>query len=99
MQRLKELWLGQLPLDVAFWTYAIVYGLALNVVATAAALALLVLEAPLAIAFVVHLLPVPYSVLATYGVWRSAAGYSGRQAIASAARASVLIWFCFWLIA
>lgn len=99
MQRFKELWLGRLPLDVAFWRYAIVYGLALNVVATGAALALLVLDAPTAIAIAVHLLPVPYSVLATFGVWRSADRYVGRQDIASGAKAAVIVWFCFWLVA
>jgi hypothetical protein len=99
MQRLKELWLGRLPLDVAFWTYAIVYGLALNVVATGAALALIVLDTPIAIAIVVHLLPVPYSILAICGVWRSADQYPGDQALASAAKAGVLVWFFFWLVA
>lgn len=98
MQRLKDLWHGQLPLDVAFWTYAIVYGLALNVVATGAALVLIVLDVPIAIAIVVHLLPAPYSVLAIGGVWRSADRYPGRQTIASAAKASVIAWFCFWLV-
>jgi hypothetical protein len=99
MQRLKELWLGRLPLDVAFWTYAIIYGLALNAVATGAVLVLIVLDAPIAIAIVVHLLPVPYSVLATRGVWRSADRYSGRQIISTVAKASVIVWFCFWLVA
>jgi hypothetical protein len=99
MQRLEDLWLGRLPLDVAFWTYAIIYGLVLNVVATAAALALIVLDAPIAIAVVVHLTPLPYSVLATCGVWRSADHYPDRQTIASAAKAAVIVWFCFWLVA
>lgn len=98
MQRLKELWLGRLPLEIAFWTYAIVYGLALNAVATGAALVLIVLDVPIAIAIVVHLLPVPYSVLATCGVWRSADRYPGRQTVASAAKASVIAWFCLWLV-
>ena len=64
MQRLRELWLGQLPLEVAFWKYAIIYGLALNLIATGTALVLIVLNAPIAIAIVMHLLPVPYSILA-----------------------------------
>ena len=99
MQRLKELWLGQLPLEVAFWKYAIVYGLALNVVATGAALVLIVLDAPIAIAIVMHFLPVPYSALASCGVWRSADRYSGRQIISTVAKAIVIVWFCFWLVA
>jgi len=99
MQRLKELWLGQLPLEVAFWKYAIIYGLAFNVVATGATLVLIVLNAPIAIAIVMHLLPVPYSALATCGVWRSADHYSGRQIISTVTKASVIVWFCFWLVA
>jgi hypothetical protein len=98
MQRLKNLWHGQLPLDIAFWTYAIVYGLVLNVAATGAALVLIVLDAPIAIAIGVHLLPVPYSVLAACGVWRSADRYPGRRTIASAAKAGVIAWFCLWLV-
>lgn len=97
MQRLKELWRGQLPLDLAFWRYAIIYGLALNVAATAAAFAVIVLDGPIVIAVIVHLLPVPYSIVALCGVWRSADRYSGRQDIPKLARASVVAWFCFWL--
>jgi hypothetical protein len=99
MQRIKDLWLGRLPLDVAFWTYAIIYGLALNVAATAAALALIVLDAPIALAIAVHLLPVPYSVLATCGVWRSAEHYAGPPIVSTTIKAGVIAWFCFWLVA
>ena len=99
MQRLKDLWLGRLPLDVAFWTYAIIYGLLLNIAATAAALALVVLDAPIAIAIAVHFLPVPYSALATFGVWRSAEHYAGPAIISTATKAGVIVWFCFWLVA
>ena len=99
MRRLKELWLGQVPLEVAFWKYAIIYGLVLNVLATGAALVLIVLNAPIATAIVMHLLPVPYSALATCGVWRSADHYSGRQIISTVTKAGVIVWFCFWLVA
>ncbi len=98
MQRLKELWRGQLPLELAFWRYAITYGLALNVAATAAALVAIVLDAPIAIAVIVHLLPIPYSVVAAVGVWRSAARYSGSPVNATVAKTGVLAWFCFWLV-
>ncbi|MGH6893217.1 MAG: hypothetical protein ACREEP_13255 [Dongiaceae bacterium] len=97
MQRLKELWLGELPLEVAFWRYAIFYGLALNVAATGAALILIVLDAPIAVAVVMHVLPIPYSVLSMCGVWRSADRYAGPQHVSKAAKASVVAWFCFWL--
>lgn len=96
LQRLKELWRGELPLEVAFWHYAIFYGLIFNIVATAAALFLVVLDVPIALAIVVHLLPVPYSIIVMTGVWRSADRYAGRRDMATYARIGVLAWFCFW---
>jgi hypothetical protein len=98
MQRLKLLWLGYLPLATAFWQYAIFYGLVLNVAATAAALFLVVLEAPIAIAIIVHLLPVPYSVVAMTGVWRSADRYGSHDNFAFVARIAVIAWFAFWFV-
>ena len=34
LQRLRALWRGELPLEVAFWHYAIYYGLILNLAAS-----------------------------------------------------------------
>jgi len=96
MQELKALWRGDLPLEIAFWRYAIFYGLALNVIATAIFLALVVLDVPIAAAIIVHLLPVPYSIAAMVGVWRSADRYPGQRKLATYARIGVLAWTCFW---
>lgn len=96
MLRLKELWRGEMPLAMAFWHYAIFYGLIFNVVATAMALVLVVLEVPIAIAIAVHLLPVPYTIVAMVGVWRSADRHTGQDNMATFARVAVLAWFCFW---
>ncbi len=95
-QKLTDLWRGQLPLEVAFWHYAIFYGLIFNILATAAALFLVVLDAPIALAVAVHLLPVPYSIIVMTGVWRSADRFAGRRDMATYARIGVLAWFCFW---
>ena len=99
MQGLKDLWLGHLPLEIAFWKYAIIYGLALNVAATAVALFLVVLDVPIAYALIVHLLPVPYGVLAICGVWRSADHSGGRRDFSAFAKAGVVAWYAFWLVA
>lgn len=98
MRGLKDLWRGQLPLETAFWRYAILYGLVLNAVATGAALVLILRDASIALAVILHLLPVPYSVVAMCGVWRSADRYSGPKVNATAARAGVVAWFTFWLL-
>lgn len=97
MQRLKLLWQGHLPLEMAFWQYAIFYGLIFNVLATGCALVLVVLDVPIAIAVVVHLLPLPYSIMVMAGVWRSADRFPGPDKIAILARVSVVAWFAFWL--
>jgi hypothetical protein len=97
MQKLKVLWAGHLPLEIAFWQYAIFYGVIFNVVATAVALFLVVLDAPIAIAIVVHLLPVPYSVLTMVGVWRSADHYPGPANTALLAKATVVAWSALWV--
>jgi hypothetical protein len=97
LQRLGELWRGQLPLEIAFWHYAIYYGLIVNVVATTLSIVLLLLDAPIALAVAVHLLPLPYSVVTAFGVWRSADRYTGRRNFATFTRVGVLAWFCFWL--
>jgi hypothetical protein len=95
--RLKQLWRGDLPLKVAFWRYAIIDGLVLNIVSTAVALAIVIAEWPVWLALCIHLLPVPYSVLACTGVWRSADRHSGRPDFPRFARTAVVAWFCFWL--
>jgi hypothetical protein len=97
LQRLKELWRGQLPLEVAFWHYAIFYGLIVNIVATTAFFVLIVLDVPILVALIVHLVPVPYSFVAMCGVWRSADRYAGRRNFATFTRIGAVAWFCFWL--
>lgn len=90
---LKRLWCGDIPLAQAFWVFAITYGLAVNVVCTALALLLyLAYDAPLA-AVAVHFAPVPYSIVACIGAWRSASRYSGPAWHAVLARAALLPLF------
>ena len=94
---LKQLWLGQLPLGDAFWRYAITYDLVLNLAATIAALALVLAEAPIVLAAVVHFLPLPYSLFAATGAWRSADRYEGNPLHATTAKAIIVIWVVFLL--
>ena len=94
---LKALWRGELPLEVAFWHYAIYYGLFINLAATTISIILLLIDAPVALAVAVHLIPVPYSLLTAVGVWRSARSHGGSGRFADFARIGVLAWFCLWL--
>lgn len=96
LRTLKALWRGELPLEVAFWHYAIYYGLFVNLATSTAAIVLYLNEAPVALFLAVHLLSVPYSVLTTVGVWRSAQR-QGPGRFAHIARIGVIAWFCLWL--
>jgi hypothetical protein len=94
---LKQLWLGQLSLREAFWRWLITYDLILNLAATIIALTLVLAEAPIILAAVVHFLPLPYSLFAATGAWRSADRYKGNPFHATAAKAAIVIWVVFLL--
>jgi hypothetical protein len=94
----KQLWLGELPLHEAFWRYAITYDLILNIAATLGALILFLAEAPIALAAVVHFLPLPYSLFAAIGTWRSADRYQGSPLYAAAAKIVLIMWLGFWFV-
>lgn len=97
LQRLRALWRGELPLEVAFWHYAIYYGLIVNLTSSTVAIVLFLNDAPVALVVAVHLVPVPYSVLTAVGVWHSAQRYGGSRKFAHFARIGVLAWFGLWL--
>ncbi len=94
---LKQLWLGQLPLREAFWRWLITYDLILNLFATMVALTLVLAEVPIILAAAVHFLPLPYSLFAATGTWRSADRFEGNPFHATAAKAIIVIWVVFLL--
>jgi hypothetical protein len=89
---LHNLWRGEIPLARAFWTYAIVYGGILNLLATAGAFALIADDAATPWVLVAYFLPVPYNVFVVIAVWRSAARYEGAQHWAELARIVIVVW-------
>jgi hypothetical protein len=94
---LKQLWLGHLSLHEAFWRWLITYGLVLNLVATMIALALVLAEVSIIVVAIIHFLPLPYSLLAATGAWRSADRYQGNPLHPAAAKAVIVIWVVFLL--
>ena len=91
MTKMRSLWSGELPLDEAFWTWAIGIGLAVNLTTSVLFLAFITADRPWAALFVGYALSVPYNVLAVVGVWRSAAHYDGPAAHAELARIATVI--------
>lgn len=91
MPRLRALWSGDLPLGEAFWTYAVIGGLAVNVTTSLLFLWLISADRPIAALLVGYALSVPYNVAAVVGVWRSAARYPGERLHADLARIITLV--------
>jgi hypothetical protein len=63
LKTLRSLWRGELPLVEAFWTWAIIVGLAVNLSSSGAFLALMVADRPWAALAVGYGPSVPYNVL------------------------------------
>ena len=92
MALLMSFWRGDIPLQQAFWEYAVAYGTTANILATAAAIAAVAMSLPDAVAVGLFLVPVPYIFIAVVGVVRSANRYDGLPIWASLARVTVLVW-------
>jgi hypothetical protein len=67
-----RLWRGEMTLADAFWTWAVAIGLIVNGGTSIACYALLVADRPIAALVIGYLLSVPFNVVATVGVLRSA---------------------------
>jgi len=68
----------------------IAIGSLVNVLASIAALLVIVAGAPIAIGVALHFAPVPYSILLFFAVWQSAARETSIWSFA--AQASALVW-------
>lgn len=90
--RVRALWLGEVPLRVAFWWHAMVMGTLFNVLATLLFVVMQSLGAPDAASLIALLLPVPYNAFAAIAVWRSAGRYAGPPLRAHLARVAVSLW-------
>lgn len=88
MRELAQLWRGDLPLGVAFWTWAVCGGIAVNAVSKLGFL-LLLSEGQVWPAMAAnYALALPFGILALVGVWRSAAQFAGSPLQADLARGS-----------
>jgi hypothetical protein len=94
----RQLWLGELSLHEAFWRYAITYAFFLNLAASLATLMFILAGAPIAYAIIAHFLPLPYSLFAAIGAWRSADRYTGNPYHAATAKIALVVWNSFWLV-
>lgn len=92
MNTITDLWRGALPLGDAFWTWAVMGGLAVNVSTSLIFLWLITIDQPIPALIVGYGLSLPFNLLVTVGVWRSAATHQGPVVQADLARGVVLLW-------
>jgi hypothetical protein len=90
MGALGRLWRGEMPLADAFWTWAVTVGLIVNGSTSIACYALLVADRPVAALVVGYLFSVPFNVIATVGVLRSARRPDADAALARIVRVVII---------
>jgi hypothetical protein len=86
MNAVRRLWTGELPLQQAFWNWAVAGGIVVNLATSVLFLVLIMGDRIVAALFVGYVLSVPYNVVAAVGVWRSAGRYEGERRWADLAR-------------
>ena len=91
MTRVHRLWRGEIPLPDAFWTWAVTGGLLVNIASSILFLYLVTADRPVAALIVGYAPSIPYNVLVTVGVWRSAERYEGERQWADLARTVTVI--------
>lgn len=91
MNKITQLWRGDLPLGDAFWTWAVTGGLLVNLSTSLMFVWLITADRPVAALLIGYGLSLPYNALATVGVWRSAARHEGPVLQADFARGAVLV--------
>ena len=80
MMELIRLWRGEVPLDRAFWHYAVILGVLVNLLTTFLFMLFMSVDNLFAAVFFGYGVAIPYNLLALVGVWRSAAHSPGRKA-------------------
>jgi hypothetical protein len=91
MNTLCRLWRGELALPDAFWNWAVLGGLAINVASSALFLFLIIADRPISAFIAGYAFSVPYNVIVSVGVWRSAERYAGERRWADLARIVTII--------
>ena len=86
MMHVNRLWRGEVPLPDAFWNWAVIGGLIVNIASSILFLYLVTADRPIAALIAGYAPSIPYNVLVTVGVWRSAERYEGERQWADLAR-------------
>ncbi len=81
---LARRWRGQQPLPTLLWRDMLVWGTAINLAFSAAALVMLAAGAPSSLAVLVHFAPLPWNLFIVAAVWRHPLCATGSRLLAAA---------------
>ena len=91
MDRLRRLWRGDIPLPEAFWNWAVLGGILVNVFTSLLFFALFAQDWPTLALIVGYGLSIPYNIFATVSVWRSANRFDGDSRWADLAKGATVV--------
>ena len=91
MTSVYRLWRGELPLPDAFWNWAVLGGVVVNVASSGLFLFLVMADRPIAALIAGYAPSIPYNIIVSVGVWRSAGHYTGERRWADLARTVTVI--------
>ena len=91
MTHLFRLWQGELALENAFWNWAVFGGLIVNVASSVLFGFQIMADRPVSALIVGYAFSVPYNIIVSVGVWRSAERYPGGRRWADLARIVTVI--------
>lgn len=91
MTAIGRLWRGQMPLANAFWDWAVIGGLLVNLTTSLGFYLLLTEDLTVPALLVGYGLSLPYNFLVTVGVWRCASAHRGSRQAADLAKIVTLI--------
>ena len=89
--KIARLWRGELDLPDAFWNWAVLGGLLVNMISSLLFIILLLNDQLIAAIIVGYGFSLPYNILVLIGVWRSAEHYEGDPKWAEYARMVMII--------
>lgn len=91
MRGFRRLWEGKLPLRNAFWGWAVLGGLLVNLATSLLFFVLISADRPVAAVAAGYGLSIPYNLVVAVGVWRSADRFEGDRQWADLAKAVTVI--------
>jgi hypothetical protein len=88
---MRRRWQGEAPLGKVFWDDMLLAGTAVNVATTLLAMALLSVDAHIALAVTIFFAPLPLNCFLVVAVWRSAKASSATAAFM--VKLAAIVWF------